>query len=370
MSRTTFVGIAAAILLLAAQPPARAACQMTLQSSVDITFNPGGGVLLPVRVGTRDAWVQLNLSNGMPVIQPAAVAELGLPTGYVRTDINLRANGEPIEREATLASLIVGQVNFAGWKMYVMPGPARPLQMFQGKPVIGSLSSQFMNVVDVELDLAGGKLNLFKHASCNGEQVYWGSEYTKEYLYIDRTGLLYFPLEVDGKRIETSLNTAGPRSRLSETVARRHFDFKRDPSAPQGRAPAGQLPIIGARNMGMTARQLTLPGVQVNIYDDLERRCDMAYSDRGSNAISFRNCFGFVPFEIGTQLLRQLRIYIASEEKRIYITRIATAPAAAGPGGAAGAAAAPTGAAGAAAAPAGDAAVPPGAQPAGAAPAR
>jgi hypothetical protein len=367
MSRTTLAGMAAAILLLAAQSPARAACQLTLQSSVDLAFNPNGGVLVPVRVGTRDAWIQLTLASGMAMILPAAVTELGLPTGYVRTDINLRANGQPIEREASLASLIVGNVNFAGWKMYVLPGPVRPLPMFRGRPVIGALSSQFMNVLDVELDLAGGKLNLFTHASCDGEQVYWGGEFTTEYLYIDPSGLLYFPLEIDGKRIEASLNTAGMRSRLSEAVARRHFDFKREPAAPQGRAPAGQQPLIGGRAMSMTARQLSLPNVEVGIYDDLESRCEMGYSERGSNAIGFRNCFGFMPFEIGTQLLRQLMIYIASEEKRIYITRNANAPTAA-PSGGAGAAAAPSAAAGDAAVPAGDAAAQPNAVP-GAAPA-
>jgi hypothetical protein len=363
MSRTILAG-AVAILLLAPHLPARAACTLTLQASVDIVFNPGGGVLVPVRVGAREAWIQLNMSSGLAIIQSAAVTELGLRTGYVRTDVNLRANGQPIEREVTIDSLIVGNVNFAGWKLYVLPGEARPLQVFQGRPVIGALSSHFMNVVDVELDLAGGKMNLFKHARCGGEQVYWGGEYTKEYLYVDRTGLLYFPLEIDGKRIETALNTAGPRSRLSEAVARRYFDFKRDPAAPQGRAPAGAFPIIGGRAMGLTARQLSLPGVQVNVYDDLERRCELGQSDRGSNAIGFRNCFGIVPFELGTQLLRQLRIYIASEEKRIYITRNASAPTAAAAAGAA----APTGAAGDAAVPAGDAGVPASEQP-GAAPA-
>jgi hypothetical protein len=336
MVRRTFAGIAAAMLLGTSVPMIAAECQLTQYASADIAFHPQAGVLVPVKIGERDVWVALYMSSGLAMISPAAVRQLGLKTGYVDPTLNIRANGQPVEREVKLDSLAIGGANFAGWSFYVQPGPERPLNQYLGRPVIGTLSSRFMNAVDMELDLAGRKMNLFKHARCRGEQVYWSREYTKEYLYVDPSGLLYFPLEIDGKRIETSLNTAGPRSRLSETIARRYFGFKRDAAAPKGTAPRGSFPIIGMRNMGLTARELSLADRPVHVYDDLERRCEHGQSERGSNAIGLRNCFGIVPFEIGTDLLQQLRIYIASEEKQIYITRnapsVPAGAAGAGPG--------------------------------------
>jgi hypothetical protein len=336
MVRTTFTALAAAVALLGTAPAAGAAeCQLTQYASADIVFHPQAGVLVPVRIGEQDAWVALYMSSGLAMISPAAVRQLGLKTGYVDPTLNIRANGQPVEREVKLESLVIGGANFAGWSFYVQPGPERPLNQYQGRPMIGTLSARFMNVVDMELDLAGRKMNLFKHSRCRGGQVYWSREYTKEYLYVDPSGLLYFPMEIDDRRIETSLNTAGPRSRLSETIARRYFGFRRDASAPRNNAPRGSFPIVGARNVALTARQLSLADQPVHVYDDLERRCDYGQSERGSNAIGFRNCFGIVPFEIGTELLQQLRIYIASEEKQIYITRNApTAPAGAADAGA------------------------------------
>ena len=138
---------------------------------------------------------------------------------------------------------------------------------------------------------------------------------------------------LDAKRIEASLNTQGPRTRLSEVIARRFFDFKRDapgPAPAAGRAP-GQ--IVGTRTMGLNSRKVSLPDVQVHIIDDTQRDCEYAQSARGSNAISFKNCFGIVPFEMGTDLLKQMRIYLASKEERVYFTLNAapSAPAAAAP---------------------------------------
>jgi hypothetical protein len=342
MVRTTLAALVAALLMAVLAPARAAECQLTQFASADIVFHPQAGVLVPVKIGQSDAWVALYMSSGLAMISPAAVRQFGLKTGYVDPNLNIRSNGQPVEREVKLESLVIGGANFAGWSFYVQPGSERPLLQYQGRPMIGTLSSRFMNAVDMELDLAARKMNLYKHSRCRGGQVYWSSDYTKEFLYVDPSGLLYFPMEIDGRRIETSLNTAGPRSRLSETIARSYLGFKRNASAPREAAPRGSFPIIGMRNVGLTARQLSLADRPVHVYDDQQRRCDHGQSDRSSNAIGFRNCFGIVPFEIGTDLLQQLRLYIASAEKMIYITRNApAAPAGAAGAGAGDAAAAP-----------------------------
>ena len=126
---------------------------------------------------------------------------------------------------------------------------------------------------------------------------------------VRQPGLLFFAMEIDGRRVETSLNTLEPRARLS-------------------------------------ARELSLADVPVHVYADGERRCEVL-RERRSGAIGYNNCFAFVPFEIGTDVLRQLRVYIASGEQRIYITRNGLpGRRAAGGAGRAGAAAGPAGGAG------------------------
>ncbi len=362
MTRTMCAAVLAA-LLVAAAPAVAADCKLTQYASADLVMPPGGAVLVPVKIGGHEALMALQMSTGLATVSPAAVTQLGLQTGFVRTDVKLKAGNQTIEREVRVDSLIIGGANFAGWKLYVQPGQVRPLPMVQGRPVIGSLASNFMNAVDMELDLARGKMNLFQHARCKGGQVYWSDQYATEYLYVDPSGLLYFPVGLDGKRIEASLNTQGPRTRLSEVIAKRFFGFRRDASAPAP-APAGPgapPQFVGTRTMGLNSRKVSLPDVQVHIMDDTQRPCEYAQSARGSNAISFKNCFGIVPFEMGTDLLKQMRIYLASKEERVYFTlNAATTGPAAGDSASAGA--------GQRAAPDGGGAAGPGAGPAAAGP--
>jgi hypothetical protein len=319
------VATALALSMWASQASA-ADCKLTRYAASDLVVHPNGGLFLPGRVDDREVLLALQMSSGLAMISPAAVSELGLKTARVRADVPLRSNGVAIEREVKLVSLVIGGADFAGWTVYVQPGASRPLPMYEGKPVIGSLSARFMNAVDMELDVAARKMNLFRHARCRGEQVYWSREYTNEYLYADPSGLLYFPLELDGKRIEASLNTSGPRSRLSEAAARRFYRFERDAGAP-GRGETRPGAFVGVRRMAITSRKSELPETDVHVIDDTQRDCELGQSERGSNAIGFRNCFGIAPFEIGTDLLQHFRIYIASQEGRIYFTRSAPAGA-------------------------------------------
>jgi len=324
MTRKMSLVLLAAVLLLTltAAPSGAADCKLTQYASVDLVLPPGGAVLVPVRVGQREALMFLQMSSGLAMVSPAAVVQLGMKTGPVRTDIKLSSGGKPIEREVKVESLVIGGADFAGWKLFVEPGPARPLGSLQGLPVIGSLSSNYFNAVDMELDLARGKMNLYKHARCRGEQVYWSEQFATEYLYVDPSGLLYFPISLEGKRIEASLNTQGPRTRLSEVIARRYFGFRRDPALTVAEAPDGGVgQFVGRLDMSLSSRKVELPAVPVHVLDDTQRECESDKSARASNAISFKTCFGIVPLQLGTELLRQMRFYIASEEKRIYFTQ-------------------------------------------------
>jgi hypothetical protein len=330
--------IVVVLALLIAPVQGWTACKLTRYAAVDLAYGPNGAVMVPVQIGSTDVWMALTMSTGLSMISPAAVKQLGLQVWRVDQD-NLLADGMRIESQTSAKTLLIGGANFADWSLFVYPGAERPLQMFRGRPMVGNISAKFMNVVDVELDFANSRMNLFQQSTCGGESVYWSKQFTAVKLYSDASGLLLFPMELDGKKVETSLNTAGPRSRLSEAVARSHFRFDRkSPGLLPDQAGAGPQ-ILGYRRMALTAKGLSLPDVPIHLYDDSRRNCRPVQGSTQTGAIGFANCFGVVPFEIGGDLLRQLRIYIASKERKIYFTRagtpaagdIAVAPDAAAP---------------------------------------
>jgi hypothetical protein len=323
MGRSRTAGWLVVALALLAPTQGLTACQLTRYASTELTYGPTGAVLVPVQIEGTDVWMALTMSTGLPMISPAIVSQLGLKTWRLEQD-NMKMDGLRIELQTKVSSLRIGGADFADWTLYVNPGPERPLQMFQGRPLIGNISARFMNVVDVELDMANRRMNLFKQSTCGTEAVYWSKEFTAVKLYSDPSGLLLFPMELDGKMVETSLNTVGPRSRLSEAVARSHFRFDRNSPEIVMDGAARGAPNLGYRRMALTAKGISLPDVPVHLYDDSRRQCLPAKGSTQSGAIGFRNCFGVVPFEIGGDLLRQLRIYIASQERKIYFTRAAT----------------------------------------------
>lgn len=325
INKTPAIAILATLLAVLAPAAAQAACTLTRYASADIIATPGGGVLVPVRIGEHEVLMTLQLNSGIPMITPAAANALGLMQALIEQR-NMRAGNQTITRQVNVKSLVIGGANFASWTLYVVPGPERPLQMFQGKIVIGTLSAAFMNVVDVELDLVGNKMNLFQQSTCGTESVYWSKEVTSVRLYTDQSGLLFFPMEVDGKLIETSLNTAGPRSRLAESVTKAAFRVTRksDGVQPITSRPDDPAPIVGMRRMALTAKEISMPDVPVFLLDDGQRNCQVSRSGKSSGSYGFPNCFSVAPFEIGTDLLRQLRIYIATKERRVYFTRVGT----------------------------------------------
>jgi hypothetical protein len=332
MTRMVFARILAAAVLLpgsllwmSAASPAFGACNLQRVGSVDVRMGGDGAVLVPVRVNGHGAWMILGMANGVPVVWRSAAERLGLKFKR-QFDADMHVRGVKVTEKTVVDSLVIGSVNFTKWDLYVDP-TADPRYQIEGQPLLGGLTSRFMNAVDLELDLGHGKLNLFKPTTgCGGRQVYWGGVVTAVDLYVDPTGLLLFPMEIDGRRVEASLNTQGGTSNISEAVTKQYFGFDHESEGitketdPQGRETASY------RAMGLTAKGLAIKNAKIRLVEDLKRDCEPTSSERNSEAIGFSQCWGRAPLSLGTDLLRKLRIYIAPRESKIYFTRAAPDP--------------------------------------------
>lgn len=309
-----------------ASGPSRATCKLELISSVDVQLGGAGAVLLPVKVNGHDTWMVLQMSSGISLVNRKVAEQLDMEFQEQRKFQSNQGNGRYFPQMSIVASMQVGATNFAGWSLYVLPPSDQPPPMFRGRPVLGPLSSQITLAADMELDLAHGKLNLFKQTSaCDGGQAYWGGEVTAVPLYVDQSGLLVFPVEVDGKAVEASLNTQGRFTVMSQKVIKKFFG--------KDSGKAGAQP--GFRTMSLTAKGLEMSDIQVRLLDDGKSPCVATTTDRQSKAIGFDQCLSQAPLSIGTDVLKRLRIYIATKEGRIFLTRVGPDPASAGAAGSA-----------------------------------
>lgn len=329
MSRRGFTRILVlAMAMLGLLPHAvHAACKLELISSVDIELGPAGAVLLPVKINGHDTWMVLQMSSGISLVNRKVAEQLGMEFQEQRKFQTDTGNGRYFPQMSIVGSMLVGATNFAGWSLYVLQPSNQPVPMFRRLPVLGPLSSQITLAADMELDLANRKLNLFRQTSaCDGGQVYWGGEVTAVPLYVDSSGLLVFPVELDGQSVEASLNTQGRGTVMSQKVVSKFFRKQPPRASSQGDA---------FRLMSLTAGGLDLDDIDVRLLDDRNSPCVPTTSDRHSKAIGFDQCISQAPLSIGTDLLQRLRIYIATKEGKIFFTRVGPDPAnAAAPGAA------------------------------------
>ena len=353
MKLRTAMMLAAAFAMTSGSVQAAAPdCDMKIISSIDVEIDPGGGVLIPLQVNGQEAWMVLRMGSGLPTIFPPSVAYLGLkPTGV--HDMKFMVDDVRVDKKVKVGHIVIGKVDFTDWDMYVLPergGAGARLQMYHGKPVLGNLTSRFMQVVDVELNLAEKKMNFFTLTRCQGRAVYWGGEFTAVPIYSDRSGLMAFPMELDGKAVETSFATGSRFSMLDAAVTRKFYGFDETSEGITREILQGGREV-SFRAMALSAKGLAVNNARVQLFSGKGKQCGLGNSrqqatgshvqaQRESGAIGYTDCINITPFAIGTDLLRKLRIYIAPKEHTIYFTRAdsavpsgAPAATAAGSGG-------------------------------------
>jgi hypothetical protein len=334
--RTVCVLLAAALVLPVAA--AGKPCELKQVSAVEVAFDADGAILVPVHMEGHPGFLKLQLSAGLPWLYPASVEELGLAARTRGVDFEGSIGSHKIERQVTVKSTVFGGANFTGWDYSVLPDKQAVRPQYRGYPVFGTLSSRFMNVVDMELNLAERRINLFHPNRCNTAPVYWGGEVTAVRLYTDPTGLLLFPMELEGAFLETSLNTTRSTSVVTAEIVKRYLGFDEDSPGVEHEAAPDSSERASFRAMSLTAKGLQVHNTRVRIRKF--EGCVPSASGKDSGAIGCRDLIGVTPFSIGTDLMRRLRIYASVADRKIYFTRVdsAAAPAVpvptAGPGAA------------------------------------
>lgn len=311
---------------------AAAPCQLQQVGAIVPFIDQDGTVLVPVSLDGHEGYMALQLNSGLPVIFEGYVDTLGLRERLQRSQWDASVGGRKITHQAKVGSTLLGRINFSNWTFQVVPRDADSRPTVDGKPLFGIMTSIFMNVVDLELNLAEPQINLFKPNKCSVTPVYWDTQVTGVNLFIDASGLLLFPIEVEGKRFEGSLNTTSGLSVISSDAARRFLGFDEDSPGIEREVSQSGSEIASFRAMSLTAKGLDVRNARVRIKK--MPRCSLSSADRNSGAIACGNVLALTPFSIGTDLMRKLRIYVSAADKKIYFTRasrVAAGPAAAAP---------------------------------------
>lgn len=171
----------------------------------------------------------------------------------------------------------------------------------------GLLGPDVLHQYDVEFDFAGGKFNMFLPSPCPGNVVYWTrTGYAVVPMKVDDSWQIRVSVALDGKPFEAIIDSGSYRSMLTMEAAKELFGL--DEKSP-GMKSLGDLQLnhqSGSTTYLFPFRAMNFGGVTVNNPDILlVPKAQMVGGPAGL---------------IGISILRQLHLYIAYKEQKLYVT--------------------------------------------------
>jgi predicted aspartyl protease len=232
--------------------------------------------------------------------------------------------GEALSQETRIRSLQLGSTISSNEAMPLTPiggdgTTADPVALF---------GSDYLQNYEVEIDVAGGKVNLFSHDHCPGQVVYWSPEYFKSKIYYVGNSPLHRPtmdIAVDGKPLRALIDTGAFTTVMRLAVAQDRFDLSPDSAALQR---LGETRGIEGRMIetyqhtfqSMTFGDITLHNTRM-VIAPINTAARVATIGSHLN----RDMGEQPDVLVGMSLLKRLHLLIAYSESALYYT-IGTAP--------------------------------------------
>jgi predicted aspartyl protease len=160
---------------------------------------------------------------------------------------------------------------------------------------------------DVEIDFAQGKLNLFLTNQCPGHVVYWTHKpFATVPMIVDGDGHITVQAMLDGKPVKTMIDTGSQNSMISLRAASHILDIDENTSSV---ASLGSVVInneVKAQRYRFPFKSLTFEGIAIS-------NPKIEIADTGSDSRKD-------PLLLGIGVLRQLHLFIAYDENKLYLT--------------------------------------------------
>lgn len=292
----------AALALLAAACPAWAQqdCRLQIAASLPMTLERANVITVPAEVEGKP--VRLIVDTGSPAsgLRESMVEEAKLNYEISKRWERYRIfGGVKISRNATLKNFKLGNLQASGITMLLIPREEHVL-----KTMDGILGGNVLTQYDVDFDFAKAKMNLFLPHRCEGQAVYWTqNEEAIAKVPFKYDGHIRIEVMLDGKKIKATLDTGASITVLDKENYMPEFGLtETSPGMTNVSPPDAQYP-----RYLYPFKTLSFGGVTV----------DHPKVTFVSQKYSRNDDYNML---IGMDVLRNLHLYIAYNEKMLYIT--------------------------------------------------
>ena len=177
----------------------------------------------------RNAPIVTLLANGMPVtmlldtgaettiLTPGVAKRLGAQRPQVEFDRQLRGVAGSLQTtEVELHSFAIGGVAIP-WRR-VRVAPINVASVFSG-PLDGVLGADSLNSFDIDLDLPNNRITFYSKQTCPGAAPAWTEPYIAIAAGRSKGDHLFFPVQLDGHKINAFIDTGSQSTVLSTSAA-------------------------------------------------------------------------------------------------------------------------------------------------------
>jgi predicted aspartyl protease len=207
----------ALLLLLSMGPRRAAAAGDPCRSRIELALGFLRGLpLVTAQIDGAAATLILDTGAEETMLTAAAAARLGLRPHYEYPRHLHSVSGAVVTGEARLKSLAVG--NAAAADFIILVG-ALALPHVAGVQPAGLLGGDFLSRFDVALDLANGRLALYR-PGCALLRPPWRGAYTSLPANRSIDNRLFFPVDLDGRKLFAFIDTGAQISAIDRAAVR------------------------------------------------------------------------------------------------------------------------------------------------------
>lgn len=279
-----------------------------------------GLALIPITLNGVEKKFLLDTGGGLNSVSRETAQELKLPelpSRYRTVDLY----GNASQSYVRVHDVVLGNANAGGAEFQVYSNPDLAARL----PFDGIFSTGRFLHDDIELDFGSERLNIFSTDHCDGRVVYWPHDATAV-VPIDMTrSHLEIPVMLDGHPMVAILDTGATRTVLNLDRAVRKLNFSPDASIapnslkddPEGKIYPRRFSSLSFEGVAIGNPVVVIRPMQFGGGKNSDNRTTLGsraeHLDDQANRLS-------PDMIIGMDVLRHLHMYLAVEERKLYIT--------------------------------------------------
>jgi len=276
-------------------------CNLPLLASLDLETTTAGMVVVPGTIDGHKGGLLVD-TGGLAGVLGWATAKQLTHSPYISAYSGVLAGGAELSSGVTVERFELGPLTFEKVGFLIAPD-----RMMSGDE-IGVLQPHAITNLNYEIDFVKGKLNLFRQGACPGYDVYWTkAAYAKIPMDVDSRGHMSVNAVLDGKPVTVLIDTGAQSSTMSLKTAKKIFGVDESNPATKSLGQFSVNNLVDATVYRYPFSSLTFQDISIN-------HPSIAIMDTG------RSDSDDAEMVIGIGVLRQFHIFIAYDEKLLYLT--------------------------------------------------